>query len=99
MNYSVRLSKLAVKAVAKLDVGQRRIIYMWIAKNLANCPDPRVQGKALDGALRGLWRYRVGDYRLLAKIQDKELLILIVNIGHRSKIYQQARQDDGKRQG
>lgn len=49
--------------------------------------DPRSFGKPLIGALSGLWRYRVGDYRIICKLKDEELLILVIDIGHRSKIY------------
>jgi mRNA interferase RelE/StbE len=71
----------------KLDVRQRKIISGWIEKNLEGCADPRALGKPLTGSLSGLWRYRVGSYRLLAKIHDEIVVIEIVNIGHRRKVY------------
>lgn len=49
--------------------------------------DPRHLGKPLSGNLREFWRYRVGDYRLICKIQDDHLLILVVRIAHRSQVY------------
>jgi mRNA interferase RelE/StbE len=49
--------------------------------------NPRLTGKALQGDLKGLWRYRVGDYRLIAQIKDAELLILVIELGHRKGIY------------
>ena len=52
-----------------------------------NTENPRIKGKPLTGDLKGLWRYRVGDYRILAEIQDDKIVILILDIGHRSKIY------------
>ena len=52
-----------------------------------NTENPRIKGKALTSDLKGLWRYRVGDYRILADIQDDKIVILILDIGHRSKIY------------
>ncbi|MDR2109328.1 MAG: type II toxin-antitoxin system RelE/ParE family toxin [Coriobacteriales bacterium] len=85
--YTVRLSQKAVEAVARLDVSQRRIISRWVEKHLEGCVDPRASGKALQGPLKGLWRYRVGDYRLIAQIHDQEVYIEIVNIGHRRQIY------------
>ena len=60
----------------------------WIDKNLEGTSDPRVHGKALTGNLAGLWRYRVGDYRLIAEIRDDRLVILMLEVGHRSGIYQ-----------
>ena len=49
--------------------------------------DPRSRGHALTGELSGLWRYRVGDWRIICKIKDKELIILVVDLGHRRSIY------------
>lgn len=49
--------------------------------------NPRLHGKALTGDLKGLWRYRIGDYRLLADINDFELVIIAIDIGHRREIY------------
>ena len=49
--------------------------------------DPRSRGKGLTGNLAGFWRYRVGNYRIIASIEDDELLILAINIDHRSRIY------------
>ncbi|MEI6745635.1 MAG: type II toxin-antitoxin system RelE/ParE family toxin [Methylococcaceae bacterium] len=49
--------------------------------------NPRLQGLALQGDLKGLWRYRVGDYRLVCQINDGELIVLVVEIGHRSVVY------------
>ena len=58
-----------------------------VPRLLIDAENPRVKGKALTGDLKGLWRYRVGDYRILADIQDDKIVILILDIGHRSKIY------------
>jgi mRNA interferase RelE/StbE len=85
--YKVRLSKHAAKAVLKLDAGQRQIISKWIEKNLEGCADPRATGKPLKGTLSGLWRYRVGSYRLIARIHDDIVVIEIVNIGPRDTVY------------
>ncbi|WP_238539162.1 type II toxin-antitoxin system RelE/ParE family toxin [Novosphingobium sp. AP12] len=54
---------------------------------MASADDPRSSGKALAGQLAGLWRYRVGDYRLICEIEDGKHLILVVTIGHRGDIY------------
>ena len=48
---------------------------------------PKSTGKALVGNLKGLWRYRIGDYRVICEIQNEQLLVLVLSIGHRSKIY------------
>ena len=54
---------------------------------VAQLEDPRSRGKALTGHLAGLWRYRVGDYRILCDIEDDELVVLVVDTEHRSKVY------------
>ena len=61
------------------------MIYGWIEKNLVGCINPRQHGKALVANHQGEWRYRVGDYRILAEIQDTKVTILIVTIGHRKE--------------
>lgn len=68
MRYEVILSKKFRKSFQKLDMHIQNIIKNWIDKNLENCENPRAFGKALQGKYKGQWRYRVGDYRLLAKI-------------------------------
>ena len=88
ISYHVELTKGAKKDLRKLDPSIRAMIVKWLRKNLENCSDPRAHGKALSGNLGGLWRYRVGNYRLIAEIHDDRLVILMLEIGHRSEIYQ-----------
>ena len=89
MKYTVEYTAQAVKELKKLDTQNRALIIGWIEKNLVGCTDPRQHGKGLTANRSGQWRYRVGDYRLLAEIQDKKIVILILNVGHRSEIYKQ----------
>lgn len=70
-----------------MDKHTQKLIYAWIDKNLQGCENPRLHGKGLTANKVGQWRYRIGDYRLIAEIEDKEITILIVNIGHRREIY------------
>ena len=63
------------------------MIKSWIVKNLQNCENPRAHGKGLTANKGGQWRYRIGDYRLLCLIQDEELIILALTVGHRRDIY------------
>ena len=74
------------KQLAKFDnsVKKRILDYM---DEVANLSDPRSKGKMLVGDLKGFWRYRVGDYRLICRIHDEELEILVVEVGHRKEIY------------
>ena len=75
------------KAFKKLDRQTQKIIKAWIDKNLMHCIDPRIQGKGLPSNRSGQWRYRVGDYRILAEIQEERLVLVLIDIGHRSRIY------------
>ena len=87
MNYHVTYSKQAFKQLQKMDRFDARLIASWIRKNLEGCTDPRQHGKALAGNLADLWRYRIGNHRILATINDTEITIHIVEIGHRKDIY------------
>ena len=87
MKYDVEYSKTAMNTIKKMDSSTSNLIRTWIEKNLMNTENPRIKGKDLTGDLKGLWHYRVGDYRILAEIQDAKIVILILDIGHRSKIY------------
>ena len=85
--YTVRLEKAAQKSLKKMDKNDSKIITAWISKNLVNCEDPYIHGKALQGNLKGKWRYRVGNYRLITNIDDENITILVLVIGHRKEIY------------
>lgn len=85
--YAVRYSERAKKQLKKLDKSVQRLILNWIGKNLEGCENPRAKGKGLVENHSGEWRYRVGDYRLICDIQDNQLTIVAVSIGHRSQIY------------
>ena len=87
MTYHVEFTKNALKQLKKLDRPSAALLIGWIRKNLENCEDPRIHGKALSANRSGQWRYRVGDYRIIALIQDDKVIILILNIGHRIDIY------------
>ena len=63
-------------------------IIKWIDKNLDGCENPRKKGKALAGSLSGMWRYRIGDHRVLAEIKDGELIILVIEVGDRKNVYE-----------
>ena len=92
MSYRVEYSDDAKKSLLKMkkkDPMEALRIYNWIGKNLEDCEDPRRTGKALTGQFKGSWRYRVGDYRILAEIHDDVLIILLIDIGHRSTVYDQ----------
>ena len=87
MKYKVEYTAQAVKQLKKLDKHTAALIYGWIDKNLVDCENPRLHGKGLPANRSGQWRYRIGDYRLIAEIQDEKITILLLNIGHRKEIY------------
>lgn len=79
-------SDRAEKQFLRLDGAVQKQIKKFVLK-LEKLEDPRTEGKALVGNLIGFWRYRVGDYRLLCRIRDQELVIVVVEIGHRREVY------------
>ncbi len=87
MKFEVLYTKKAKKSIGKLDASIKILIKGWIDKNLVNTENPRLYGKALTGNLRNYWRYRVGNYRIVVEIKDNELIVLVVDVGHRRKIY------------
>lgn len=87
MKYKVNYLPKALKELQKLDKYTQRILIEWIEKNLVDCDDPRTHGKPLTANRVGQWRYRVGDYRIIAKIEDDKLIILVIAIGHRREVY------------
>lgn len=85
--YEVKFSAQALKDLKKLDNYSQRMIMAWIKKNLVDCENPRQHGKALTANHKGEWRYRVGDYRILAEILDDTIIIYILTVGHRKEVY------------
>jgi mRNA interferase RelE/StbE len=88
MAYSVELSESADRELGKLDVQQAKRILKFLHERVAKLDDPRSVGEALHGSQLGeFWKYRVGDYRLIAKIEDDRLVVLVLRVGHRKEIY------------
>lgn len=85
--FSVEFSDVAFKNLRKMDRLQALLLTGWIEKNLNKCDNPRRHGKPLVADHKGKWRYRVGDYRIFALIEDDKINIIIVEIGHRKDIY------------
>lgn len=88
MKYRVETTPRFEKEFRKLDRYTQRMLKAWIDKNLVDCVDPRAHGKDLTANRSGQWRYRIGDYRLLCLIEDEELVILALTVGHRREVYQ-----------
>ena len=87
MKYSVVFTEKAKKELKKLDKHTALLIVAWIRKNLEGCTNPRLHDKGLTANLSGQWRYRIGDYRVIAEISDEKITILVLTIGHRREIY------------
>ena len=85
--YALVYSKEALKDLKKLDNSVSRVIYAWLKKNIDGCSDPRIHGKGLTANRSGQWRYRVGNYRIICKIEDDKVIVLVLTIGHRSVVY------------
>ncbi len=88
MTYEVLTTARFDKEFKKLDRYTQRMLKAWIEKNLVGCSNPRLHGKGLTANRSGQWRYRIGDYRIIAEIQDEKLVILALTIGHRRKVYE-----------
>lgn len=87
MRYRVEFTKKSLKQLKKMDKQTSAMILGWIRKNLDDCINPRLFGKSLTANLSEKWRYRIGNYRLISKIEDQRIVILILEIGHRRDIY------------
>lgn len=87
MSYRLIITKEVEKKLSKIGYSASSMILKWIKKNIMETSDPRVHGKLLTGSLKGYWRYRIGDYRLIVEIDDMEMTIITIDIGHRKEIY------------
>ncbi|WP_172117021.1 type II toxin-antitoxin system RelE family toxin [Halomonas hibernica] len=87
MAWRIELTDDAVKQMKKMRHTDAKRIRDYLRSRVQPLEDPRQLGKPLTGQLSELWRYRVGDYRLIASIEDKEVRILVIRVGHRRDIY------------
>jgi len=85
--WTIEYTKTAENQLRRLDRQIARRILDYLDDKIASLDNPRSRGKALSGPLGELWRYRVGDYRVICEIQDNVMRILVVEAGHRRKIY------------
>lgn len=87
MSWVYRFDERALKDLRKLGKQAQRDIIDYLDERVAGDQDPRRFGKGLKAELAGLWRYRVRNYRILCQIQDGELVVLVVAVGHRKDVY------------
>lgn len=88
MVWKIEIEASANKELDKLDFQQAKRILRFLFDRIAHLENPRSIGEALTGSRFGsLWKYRVGDYRIISSIEDKELKILVIKIGNRKEVY------------
>ena len=87
MVWTIKYAEIAAKQMKKLDKKISQQIHDDLTERVAKQKDPTVFGKLLLHEKSGLWRYRVNDYRIICEIHDNEVVVLVLRIGHRSKIY------------
>ena len=87
MVWTVEISPFAQKQLGKLDKPVAGRILDWLDDRIEGCKNPRHFGEHLTGELSGLWRYRIGDFRVVCEIHDARLVVLALAIGHRREIY------------
>ena len=87
MAYDLVLSAKAARQLRRLDPVAARRLLKYLHESVAPLEDPRSVGRPLSGRFEGLWRYRVGDYRVIAHIDDAQMVVLALSFGHRSVVY------------
>ena len=86
MSWTIEFDKYSLKQLKKLDkpIAKRIVDYM---EEVSRLDDPTSRGKGLTDNFAGLWRYRVGDYRVICDIQKEIVTVFVIEVGHRSEIY------------
>ena len=85
MGWTIKFIPNVEKQIKKIPHNDIKRIFNYLKEKVSL--NPKAYGKALKGSLHEFWRYRVGDYRIIAKIEDNELIVLVVRIEHRKKVY------------
>lgn len=86
--WKVEISESARRELRKLDKQAQSDILQYLKKRIATKEDPRRFGKSLKSNFSGLWRYRVRDYRVICRIEEQQVTVLVVRIGHRKDVYE-----------
>lgn len=88
MTWTVEFDDAAAKELRKLDRQTQREILRYLRERIATDEDPRRFGKPLSRDMAGLWRYRVGNYRMICNIEDDKLVVLVLRASHRKEVYE-----------
>ena len=89
MAWTVEVSDISEKQLRKLDRPIQKRLLDWLDDRIEGCKNPRHFGEPLRGDVNGLWRYRVGNYRVICEIQEQQLVVLALAVGHRRGMYLQ----------
>ncbi len=87
MAWSISYSDVALKELKKLDRHEQELILSYMQERIEGCANPRAYGEALKHNLQGVWRYRVGKYRILCELADEVVMVYVVKIEHRRSVY------------
>lgn len=87
MAWRIEITRTATRQITKRDHPAQKSILRFLRERLSPADNPREWGRALQGEKRDLWRYRVGNYRLICDIQDEKITILVQELGHRKDVY------------
>lgn len=85
--WQLEWTKQAQKKLNKLGVPVKKRILIYLDETIEQCSHPTQRGEPMTENKAGLWRYRVGDYRIICKIEDHRLMIIVLNVGHRKDVY------------
>jgi mRNA interferase RelE/StbE len=88
LTWTVEFQEQAIEDLEQLDKPVQRRILRYFSERIENSNDPKQFGKPLTGDKKGLWRYRIGDYRAICVMGDHKLIVLVLAVGHRRKVYQ-----------
>jgi mRNA interferase RelE/StbE len=86
--WTIEFDRRALRDLQQLDHAAQRRILAYLEQRVVSAASPRDLGEALTSTFAGLWRYRVGDYRVICRLEDACLVVLVVRIGHRRDVYE-----------
>ena len=87
VSWVYRVEESALRELRDLGPSVAAEIFAYLDTRISGSIDPRQFGKPLRGPLKGFWRYRVSDYRILCRLEQGILTVVVISVGHRSKIY------------
>ena len=88
MGWSIEYDSRVLKDMKKLDTQIQRQVLEYFETRIALSSNPRQWGTSLKSSFSGLWRYRIGDYQAICRIEDDRLVVLVIRIAHRNKVYE-----------